>query len=161
MSRYPVFQYLQLFLDKISFHDCKVYASGYDEKSNQLLLDVDYISSDWVLEKNGYYSFSIVPATFLFENAWDIEINVSMNDALIIDRIERSNPKLKNIDYFPENTVEYDWKIEFLQGEITFKSIGLSIYQRKKGIIQQSQSLTIDQRNGISLRKEGVLYQVV
>jgi hypothetical protein len=85
LSRYPVFQYLQLFLDKISFHDCKVYASGYDEKSNQLLLDVDYISSDWVLEKNGYYSFSIVPATFLFENAWDIEINVSMNDALIID----------------------------------------------------------------------------
>jgi hypothetical protein len=150
----------KLILDNISFHDCKVYAFGYDEKNNQFLLDVDYISSEWILEKNGYYSFNIVPSTFVFENAWDIEINISMGDALIIDEITRDNPKLKNFDGFPENTKEYDWKIEFLQGEINFKSISFSIYQRQKEITQKSRLLTMDDRRGISLQKEGTIYQI-
>jgi len=151
----------RLFLDEISFHDCKVYAFGYDEKNYQFLLDVDYISSEWVLEENGYYSFNVVPSTFVFENAWDINIDISMNEAPIIDDIMRNNPnKPKNIDHLPENTLEYDWKIEFLNGEITFKSIGFFIYQRQKAIMQKSQNLTIDERKGISLKKEGVLLQI-
>lgn len=151
----------QLFLDKISFHDCKIYALGYDEKNNQFLLDVDYISSEWILEENGYYSFEVAPSTFVFENAWDIDINISMNNALIIDTIEKNNPtKPKNADYLPENTLEYDWKIELLQGEITFKSIGFYIYQRQKKGLLKHQVLTIDERKGISLKKEGILYQI-
>jgi len=151
----------KLFLNEISFHDCKVYAFGYDEKNNQFLLDVDYISSEWTLEENGYYSFDVVPSTFVFENAWNININISMDNAPIIDDIIRDNPiKPKNIDYLPENTLEYDWKIEFLRGEITFKSIGFSIFLRQEVIKQKSQSLTIDERKGISFKKEGILYQI-
>jgi len=150
----------KLFLDKISFHDCKVYAFGYDEKSNQFLLDVDYISSEWILEENGYYSFNTIPSTFIFENAWNIEINVSMNDTLIIDNIVRNNPKLKNSDCLPQNAIEYDWKIELLQGEITFKSIGFFMYQRQREVIQQTQNITENNRNDISFKKEGVLYKI-
>jgi len=148
-------------LDEFSFHDCKVYALGYDEKNNQLLLDVDYISSEWILEENDSYSFKIAPSTFVFENAWDININVSMDNELIIDEIKRFNPTIpRNIEYLPKNTMEYDWEIEFLRGEITLKSIGLSIYQRQKAIIQKAQSLTMDGRKGISLIKEGILYLI-
>ena len=148
-------------LDGLSFHDCKVYALGYDEKNNQFLLDVDYISSEWTLDENGYYSFEVVPSTFVFENAWDININISMDNELIIDGIERSNPAIpRNINYLPENTMEYDWKIDFLQGEIILKAIGFSIYQRKEATLQKSLNLTIDDRNGISLKKEGILCQI-
>jgi len=152
----------KLFLDKISFHDNKVHAFGYDEKNNQFLLDVDYISSEWILEENGYYSFDIVPSTFVFENAWDININISMGSSeLIIDEIDCSNPvSPRNIDYLPKNSMEYDWKIEFLQGEITFKAISFSIYQRQNEILQKSQTLTTDKRKDISLKKEGILYQI-
>ena len=149
-----------LLLDNISFHDCKVHAFGYDKKDNQFLLDVDHISSEWILEENGYYSFKIIPSTFVFENAWNINFNMSMDNELIIDEIERFNPTIPhNIDYLPKNTIEYDWKIEFLRGEIIFKSIGFFIYQRQNEILQD-QMLTIDERIGICLKKEGIIYEV-
>ena len=150
----------KLFLNNISFHDSKVYAFGYDEKNNQFLLDVDYISSEWILGENGYYSFDVVPSTFVFENAWNIIIDISMDEPIIIDTIVRDNPKAKNVDCLPKNAIEYDWKIEFLQGEITLKAIGFSIYQRKEATLQKSLNLTIDDRNGISLKKEGILCQI-
>jgi hypothetical protein len=125
----------KLFLDEINLHDCKIYSLGYNEKNNQFLLDVDYISSEWVLEQNGYYSFTIKQAIFAFENAWDININISMDNVLIIDDVIISNPhNPKNVACFSENTLEYDWKIELFQGEITFKSIGFSIYPSSRNI---------------------------
>jgi len=150
----------QIPLKDINFHDCKIYAWGFDSDKNQLLMDIDLIY-EWIVTKNNNYVFRVAPTTLVFENVWDVSMDISMDNELIIDKIEYSNPVVpRNIDYLPKETKEYDWKIEFLQGEITFKAISFSIYQRQKEVLQKSQTLTMDDRKDISLRKEGILYQI-
>jgi len=41
-----------------------------------------------------------------------------------------------------------------------FKSIGLNIYQRGNNVLQKRQIVSFEKRNGISLKKEGLIYQI-
>lgn len=146
--------------EDIGFHDCKIYACGFDSEKNQLLIDIDFITQ-WIDSEGGTYSFGVLPATLIFENVWDLLLDVSMDINLFINNIERTNPVTpRNIDYLPINSKEYSWRIELLQGEICFKSIGFSMYYRQPELIQKSQTLTMEARGGICLKKEGVLYQI-
>ena len=100
----------------------------------------------------------MIPSTLVFENVWDLNMDISTDLDLIIDNIERSNPCIpRNIEYLPDFSKEYNWKIALIQGEINFKSIGMKIYQRGKKIKQKSQTLEMENRGGIILEKNGLL----
>lgn len=145
-------------LEDLVFHDCKIYGIGFNTANNELFIDIDFIE-EWINEKNSnYYSFILIPSTLIFENVWDLNMDISTDLELIIDNIERFNPCTPpNIDYLPEFSKEYDWKIELIQGEINFKSIGMKIYQRGKKVKQKSQTLEMENRGGITLEKKGLL----
>lgn len=146
-------------VEDINFHDCKVYSLGFNSEENQFLIDIDFIV-EWI-EKHGYYLFQVVPSTLVFENVWDLNIDISMDAELIIDNIKRLNPTTpRNIKYLSPATKEYDWTIELLQGEINFKSIGFRIYKRKEVRKQKSQSIKMEERGGFSLEEQGEIISV-
>ena len=151
---------MQSNFSSFNFHDSPIYAIGFDKSASELLLDIDLIF-EWVKEQDNYYSFLLAPCTIVFKNVWDIEMDISMNMDMIIDNIVRENPTApRNINYLPENAHEFDWKIELLQGEISFKSIGFDFYQRKEKTQKKTQSLSFDERGYISLEKSGILVGV-
>jgi hypothetical protein len=137
--------------DQMGWHDSRVYAIAFDDKEFRFMLDIDYIFQ-WIhpLEGETYFKFWVAPVTLIFENIWDLKINIDSNGGLEIDDIHRSNPNLpKNAD-FVNNRTEYDWIIETQQGEITFKSIGFKQYTKQKPILLSSQEIELEKRGGIS-----------
>lgn len=141
--------------DDINFHDCLMYSFGFDSDNYELLFDIDLIL-EWHTDKPKW-RFSVCPVTIVFKNVYDIEMDINSNTQLIMDDIIKSNPQTpKNINYLPTNTLEYDWYFDLIVGgEIRFKSIGMTMYQRKEEIITSNQTLTLEERGGFSLNKEG------
>lgn len=144
---------------ELDLHDCKVYAWGILPESNKLLMDVDWIISKKLQYEN--FHFHISPSTFVFSNVWDIDIDIVMNMDLIIDSMEIiSEQKPRNISVLSKDTKEYTYRINFMEGSFTFKSIDFTIVQRKKELKTTITNLTNDERAGISLSMEGCIYQV-
>lgn len=142
-------------IESLNFHDCKIYAVGFNNEKSEFLIDIDFIN-EWI-ESENEYMFRVFPCTLVFENAWNVEIDISTDIDLIIDSITCVNPRIpKNIDYLPPLTKEYDWSIELLQGQIQFTSIGFHAYQRGESKISKSQSLGLNERGGVSLDKSGI-----
>lgn len=143
--------------DDLNFHDCHIYSFGFDSDNYELLFDMDFIL-EWHTDKPKW-KFSVCPITIVFKNVYDIEMDINSNTQLIMDHIIKSNPRTpKNIDYLPADTLEYDWYFDLIVGgEIRFKSIGMTIYQRKEEIITTNQALTLEERGGFSLSKEGTI----
>lgn len=143
--------------DDLNFHDCQIYSFGFDSDNYELLFDIDFILK-WHTDKSKW-KFSVCPVTIVFKNVYDIEMDIDSNTQLIMDDIIKSNPRTpKNIEYLPANTLEYDWYFDLIVGgEIRFKSIGMTIYQRKEEIITTNQTLTLEERGGFSLSKEGTI----
>lgn len=151
--------YKHLNFKELNLHDCKVYAWGVLPESNKLLIDVDWIISTELQYEN--FHFHISPSTFVFSNVWDIDIDIMMNMDLTIDSVEIiSEQKPRNISVLPKDTKEYTYRINFMEGSFTFKSIDFTIVQRKKELKTTIANLTNDERAGISLLMEGCIYQV-
>lgn len=147
----------QFTYENINFHDCFIYSFGFDSYNNELLFDIDFIS-EWHTEKPKW-KFSVCPITIVFKNVYDIEMNIYSNTQLIMEDIIKSNPRVpNNIKHLPANSLDYDWSFDMIVGgDIRFKSIGMTIYQRKDEIITPNQTLSLEERGGFSLSKEGTI----
>ena len=137
--------------EKMGWHDCKVYAMAFpDDEKFELAFDIDYIVK-WVnlKEDNTYIKFWVAPATLVFKNVYEININLYTVDFQIQD-INRENPiKPKNKDHI-KDILEYDWRIETTNGEITFKSVGYTQFIRQKPKLLDKQLLDFNERGGIT-----------
>jgi hypothetical protein len=133
--------------ENISWHDCKIFGFAFDESKYKLYFDIDFIS-EWIVPENNRkrYKLKIAPATLVFDNVWDVNFEIDTNLSLDIDNIIKENPHAsKN----KPKEIEYEWSIELLQGEITFKSIGFKLYLRDEPqILSLNRNLT--KRGGIS-----------
>jgi len=142
--------------DQMGWHDSKVYAIAFDDENFQFMLDIDYIFQ-WIHPQEGetYFKFWVSPVTLVFENVWDLNINLDSNCRLEINNIQRCNPeKPKNAD-FVNNRTQYDWLVETQQGEIVFKSVGFKQYIRQEPILQTAQAIEFKKRGGISFAIQG------
>lgn len=139
---------------EMGWHDCKIHAIAFDSINNRFLLDIDYILK-WVgPNENGYYSFWISPATLIFENVYDLNIDINYELETILEDIERDNErKPNNSDYINEN-VEWKWTLETSNGEISFKSVGYSLNFRSNPIYKEQQEFTLGERGGFSFETE-------
>lgn len=146
-------------IDIVSFHDSKVYGIAFLESNNEFLLDIDYIS-DWIKKENSEkYELISFPATLVFENVWDIEININTDISLNIDQIQRFNPHPpRNIKYLPCDSIEYEWEISFMEGEIKFRSIGLILYNRLDYSNIKTQDSILKEDRQICFKKEGSIF---
>lgn len=143
--------------EKMGWHDCKIHAVAFDEVNYKLLFDIDYIFK-WVgPQDNGYYSFWISPATLIFENVYDVDINLGFDLGTIIEGLERTSPsKPLNSDYIKKDT-EWEWTIETTNGQIRFKSVGYTQYIRKEPVHKKVQEIDFEERGGysFSVKKSG------
>lgn len=136
---------------KMKWHDCTVYGVAVDKKNYKLMFDIDYIFS-WIIpqSQDDYYKFWVSPATLVFENVYNLEIDIESNLEIDIDTIYREQPRQpKNKDYILKD-LEWKWVIITQQGEISFQSVGFNMYVRKKPLLQQFQEIELVKRGGIS-----------
>ena len=97
-----------------------------------------------------FYKFRVSPVTLVFENVYDLEIDIGGTLEIEIDSICREQPqKPKNIDYILKD-LEWKWIITAQQGEISFQSVGFKMFVRKQPLLQQSQEIELVERGGIS-----------
>ena len=141
--------------EQMSWHDNTIHAFSFN-KDYKFLLDIDYIF-EWVHPKPGkkYFKFWISPCTLIFENVYDLVLDMEVSEPhhLKIDSISRVNPQRpKNADFI-NRELEYDWLIETLNGEISFKSVGYYLYVRQKPILSSTDEIDFELRGGISFSK--------
>lgn len=138
----------------MEWHDCKIHAIAFDNVNNKLILDIDYIFK-WIGPNgNGYYSFWISPTTLIFENVYDLRIEINYQLEMVLENIGRTNErKPNNSEYINEN-IEWDWTLETRNGEISFKSVGYSQYFRSNPVLKEQQEFTIEESGGFSFSTE-------
>jgi hypothetical protein len=77
----------------MGWHDCHIYAIAFVSEKFEIAFDIDYIF-EWVYPKPNekYFSFWVSSATLVFENAYNIEFDISSyNGELEIDLIKRES----------------------------------------------------------------------
>jgi hypothetical protein len=133
----------------MDWHDSKIYAIAFDEEKFELAFDIDYILQ-WIdpTGEDNYFKFWVAPATLVFKNVYDINLGMDSLD-FQIDVINRSNPaKPVNAEYLNVD-VEYNWTIETTSGEISFKSIGYTLFIRQPPRLLNVQTIGLKDRGGI------------
>lgn len=124
----------------MSWHDCKIYSFFFGPNDFQISFDIDYIKEWKKDESNGIYFFDVVAATLIFKNVYDISCSLFSTDVIIQD-IERVNPRSPRNAGYIESEFEYDWTINTNNGEISFISVGFAQYSRGESIFSEHQSL--------------------
>ena len=137
----------------MGWHDASILAMqtivNEERQSLDFFLDIDYIFK-WIypIPPEEEYSFWIAPCTLLFEESFDLNINIETGgDALYdleIADIELMSTTEKN------GRIIYDWEIELQQGRITLKSLGYKQIVRKQPIFTKSLYISMEQRGGVS-----------
>lgn len=142
--------------EKMCWHDCKMHAVAFDEFNFKLLFDIDYIFK-WVgPEEDGYFGFWITPATLIFENVYDINIDLGDGLGTIIEDLERTNASKPHNSNYIKKGIEWEWIIETTNGQISFKSIGYKQYIRKVPVYKKKQELEFEERGGYSFKAENI-----
>jgi hypothetical protein len=132
--------------DNMGWHDCRIHAISFG-KDFKMLFDIDYIFK-WV-QTGKTFKFWVAPCTLIFENCYDINMDLSIPE-FDIDIISRENPKKPNNAEYIGELIEFDWFVDSHQGGISFKSVGFKQYVRRSPLLIPAQYFELDQRGGIS-----------
>jgi len=140
--------------DQMGWHDARIYALAFPDDTFEFLLDIDYILQ-WIDPgpSETYYKFWLVPATLVFHNVHDLQIDLEPFAGLEIQDVTREDPQRpKNAEYVGRDT-EWRWTIETHEGAISLNAVGYTQYLRKKPIYCQQSSLDLYVRGGISFER--------
>ena len=137
--------------DVMGWHDATVHALAFIPEKFELLLDIDYILK-WVHPREGetYFKFWVAPATLVFENVYDLKIELEPLAGIELQDIRRTDPKTPVNSEFIGRDQEWRWTIEAHEGEMTFGAIGFNQYFRRAPSFGGVQDLPLDARGGFS-----------
>ena len=140
--------------DLMGWHDAQIYAISF-ATDFEFVLDIDYIFK-WVTPGEGetYFKFWVSPCTLVFENVWDLKLEVSSSVGLEINDILRTDPRPAKNAEFMQHRPEYSWIIETQQGSIEFNSVGYKLFVRQLPSLLDSQQIDHSQRVMSFERKE-------
>jgi hypothetical protein len=140
--------------DKMGWHDSWIYALGFitpdEDKQSDLILDIDYIF-EWIQPNlpDNHFTFQIAPCTLVFHEISDLkmelETGLMWQIELEIDELNRRDENGKTI-----------WTIETHNGYIEFQASGFSQFVRSELKHVQLQSLSDEQRGGISFEQKSI-----
>ena len=136
--------------EQMGWHDSKVYAISFLPDTFELAFDIDYIF-EWVnpAQNETYFKFWVAPATLVFENVYDVEMEFDVPDFELNMIVRKEPQRSKNAEYIERDT-EWLWSLEAHRGGIDFRSVGYKQFVRKKPVFSQAQILEMDVRGGIS-----------
>ena len=115
------------------WNDCSIYTIEFDKYNLKLTFDIDYIFK-WIEPElqNEDYKFLIAPATLIFEKVYEFDIDLDSNLEIDINSINRQEEReFINVEQ-GRSYREWKWTIDTLQGNITFRAEGFSMYIRQK-----------------------------
>ena len=142
--------------DKMGWHDNRIHAIQFwnDDKEwkHQIILDIDYIFA-WVKIPldNIYYSFWISPSTLIFEDVFDLKIEINQ-DTNRVEPLEIIEIKIEEKYKDKENKWAFKWEIELQEGFIKFISKGYKQFTRQAPKYSKSMYFEMEERNGINLK---------
>ena len=135
-------------------HDTRIWGIGFVKEEYKLIFDIDLIL-EYKL-KEGYYKFTLCPSTVVLNNINNLTIDIDADDGLVInDATINTILTPKNIEYLPHGTKEIDIEIELMEGSISFRTIGGSLYIRDTYKLCDNTELTYNTRGGIKLVEYG------
>lgn len=135
--------------DVMGWHDCRVWAMVADEDQYEFAMDLDYIFK-WVHPEPGqaYYKFWVAPVTMVFENAFDIKINItSRQGGIDVEDIYREDPQSHG------SLTDYLFRMQCHEGEISLRASGYQLYVRKEPRLLAGQCFSLAERGGISVER--------
>ena len=141
----------------MGWHDCSIYGLTFlpfDEKgTTNLVFDIDYIFK-WVnpTKPGQPFSFWVSPCTLIFKDTFDLTINVDSRGGTT-NMFEIADLTLAEKVEQEKNNWIYEWNIDLQEGHIKLKSSGFDQIVRQKPIYTDGQTLTLEQRNGISFNQ--------
>lgn len=140
--------------ERMGWHDCHIHALAFDPDAFELMLDIDYILG-WVHPGEGetYFGFWIAPATLVFENVYEMEIEASSHyGGLEMDAITRGQERgPRNAEHIGKD-VAWKWEVECQEGSIRFWASGYKQFIRGAPVLSQSQALDLKTR-GLSFER--------
>lgn len=142
--------------EKMGWHDCKIHGIAFDEFNFKILFDIDYIFKWVVPAEDKCYHFWVSPATLIFENVHDLNIDLSYDMSTVIESLDRGKPNKPLNSDFIKKEIEWEWLIETTNGQISFKSIGYVQHIRKVPVYQASQEIGFEERGGYSFKIESM-----
>jgi hypothetical protein len=143
-------------LDDALWHDCHVYAFAYVYEEFEFSMDVDFIF-EWIKEPGRkYIQFRVAPATVVFEEVTDLELNVraGVSDFELSGISREDLGKPQNAEFTGKQN-SWKWTLSFQGGTITFKSTGFKLYSRTEPSLIDGQTLGLEARGGISFERAG------
>ena len=138
--------------EKMGWHDAKVWGMLANTEEYELLIDLDYIFK-WVHPTGDekYFKFWVAPVTMVFENAYDVKIDIeSQQGEIEVADLHMENPReTKN-----GKLTEYTFRFECQEGEITLSASGYKMYVRQEPRLLQGQHLEFAERGGVNFGRE-------
>ncbi len=138
----------------MGWHDSRVWAMVADEEKFEFAMDLDYIFK-WVHPGPGetYFKFWVAPVTMVFENAYDVTIEIeSRQGGIEVADLHREEPKLT-----PNGSLtDYLFRFECQEGEISLRATGYRLYVRSVPRLMQGQCFSLEERGGISVERRAL-----
>ena len=138
--------------ETMGWHDAKMWGMLANPDEWEYLIDLDYIFK-WVHPKEGkeYFKFWVAPVTMVFENAYDVKLDIEsrQGEIEVADLHMENARKAKNRKF-----TEYTFRFECQEGEITLSATGYIMYVRKKPRLLQDQSIGYKERGGVDFGRE-------
>ena len=138
----------------MGWHDSRVWAMVADEEKFEFAVDLDYIFK-WVHPGPGetYFKFWVAPVTMVFENAYDVTIDIeSRQGGIEVADLHREEPKPT-----PSGTLtDYLFRFECQEGAISLRATGYRMYVRSEPRLMQGQCFSLEERGGISVERRAL-----
>lgn len=137
--------------DSMGWHDATIHAIAFLPDTSELALDLDYIL-EWVepSPSREASSFWVAPATFIFENAFEAEIQLHPLLDVTVQGLERRDPQPTRPGFAGPITA-WQWLMDCNEGSITLRATGFRQIFRRAPIRVDRQSLLPAERGEVSL----------
>jgi hypothetical protein len=136
--------------ERMGWHDATLHGIAFLTETFELVLDLDYIF-EWVehSEPEPHFTFWVAPCTLVFENVFDLRIELEPYPEVSVADLTRADPGVpRNADVIGR-AADWLWKLECHQGVITFRAAGYTQYVRATPM-HGEQSLTHAERGGVA-----------
>ncbi|WP_444915408.1 hypothetical protein ACJJI5_03940 [Microbulbifer sp. EKSA008] len=136
----------------MGWHDSKIWGFLADTENFEFMIDLDYIFQ-WIHPRKGetYFKFWVAPVTMVFENAYDILLDIeSRQGELEVADLHMVNERKTKNGRFDE----HDFRFDCQEGEFKISATGFKMYVRKAPILQSRKALNYKLRGGINFSRE-------
>ena len=137
--------------ETMGWHDATIHAIAFLPATFELALDIDYIVQ-WVDPTPGedHYSFWVAPATLVFENACEAQIELEPMGGVSMQSLERRDERPMRPGFEGPSTT-WEWVVDCNEGAITLRATGFRQIFRQAPILIQRQTLLPAERGEISI----------